>query len=370
MLKERIPELDGLRGLAIGLVIFWHYVAGSVQVLPGSLAAYLLVPFSLTYTGVDLFFVISGFLIGGILLDAKQSPTYFRTFYIRRCLRILPLYYVGLAVFGLGLWLYASGARPLASLVEGVLPVYTYAVFAQNFWMAAQSGPTNALSHTWSLAVEEQFYLSLPLLVRLLPRQAVLVLAIAAVAMTPVVRGLLGAQVAYVLLPGRLDALYLGVLGAILVRSTWVRGVVAQHRMLPRLALGLFAIVYALLLLRVWRDLSFGPLALSGIAGFYLVVLLVCVLEPHSWMGRLARSAPLRGLGTICYGAYLLHLPLLLLSYALLLGRADGYPRLSDLASGLATAAALAATLLLSMLSWRYLEKPLIGYSHRWTYAA
>src|SRR5438128_1844725 len=93
----RIPALDGIRGLAICLVLWWHFAVSPVranlqnlQNHPGLLRIAELGRF--TWSGVDLFFVLSGFLIGGILLDASRSPSFFSTFYIRRAYRIIPLY--------------------------------------------------------------------------------------------------------------------------------------------------------------------------------------------------------------------------------------------------------------------------------------
>jgi peptidoglycan/LPS O-acetylase OafA/YrhL len=100
--SKRIPELDGLRGVAIGLVLINHYFSDALVVrLPHPLAI-LQLPTRLTWSGVDLFFVLSGFLIGGILLDAKESPNYFKVFYTRRALRILPIYLLLVAVAFLG----------------------------------------------------------------------------------------------------------------------------------------------------------------------------------------------------------------------------------------------------------------------------
>src|SRR5215831_10187703 len=84
--SRRIAELDGLRGLAIFLVLMFHYIKNSV-VLHGFWYSWGLAPLRLTWSGVDLFFVISGFLIGGILLDARESHEYYRTFYLRRFFR-------------------------------------------------------------------------------------------------------------------------------------------------------------------------------------------------------------------------------------------------------------------------------------------
>src|SRR5260370_41846538 len=89
-LSGRIPELDGIRGIAIGMVLIAHFFL--VVSRPGSALAYALVPLRLDWTGVDLFFVLSGFLIAGILLDARGSSNYFRVFYTRRFFRIVPIY--------------------------------------------------------------------------------------------------------------------------------------------------------------------------------------------------------------------------------------------------------------------------------------
>src|SRR5665213_775139 len=94
--QGRIPELDGLRGMAILLVLVGHYFS-----VPGIGAASLLNGywFRLGWTGVDLFFVLSGFLIGGILLGVRESPNYFKTFYARRFFRIIPLYYAWILIY-------------------------------------------------------------------------------------------------------------------------------------------------------------------------------------------------------------------------------------------------------------------------------
>src|SRR5246127_3054402 len=100
--SARIPALDGLRGIAIGLVLLRHAIFGVTSVegieSHSSLISALVASGQLPWSGVDLFFVLSGFLIGGILLDARPSPRYFQTFYIRRAYRILPLYFLVIAL--------------------------------------------------------------------------------------------------------------------------------------------------------------------------------------------------------------------------------------------------------------------------------
>src|ERR1043166_7724662 len=125
--KRNLP-LDGLRGLAILLVLLRHLVPEQTThpyFVPIITAA------RLTWSGVDLFFVLSGFLIGGILLDAKNSPDYLRTFYIRRAYRILPIYCVVVCIFFIWIiWVLSDGPTSVA------IPWFAYATLTQNFWMA------------------------------------------------------------------------------------------------------------------------------------------------------------------------------------------------------------------------------------------
>jgi peptidoglycan/LPS O-acetylase OafA/YrhL len=97
-LRARIQELDGLRGLAILLVLIVHFISQEGSTAPHSFPSYLQRIVAMGWTGVDLFFVLSGFLIGGILMDVR-SPTYFRTFYIRRFFRIVPIYYAWIVLY-------------------------------------------------------------------------------------------------------------------------------------------------------------------------------------------------------------------------------------------------------------------------------
>ena len=107
-LCSRIQELDGLRGLAILLVLIEHYIRDASSVHLARWESWMCVPFRLAWSGVDLFFVLSGFLIGGILIDAKESLNYYQAFYARRICRIFPLYFLWFGIFLLGLHLSAT----------------------------------------------------------------------------------------------------------------------------------------------------------------------------------------------------------------------------------------------------------------------
>src|ERR1700730_12028781 len=147
------------------MVVAVHYAGAEVGPVP-RFPIFISGPMNLGWSGVDLFFVLSGFLIGGILLDARQSANYFRVFYTRRFFRIIPIYYVFLLIV---LGLSSLGTFGLTSDFSWMfvwrLPWLPQFLFLQNFWMALINNfGAQGLGVTWSLAVEEQFYVTIPAL--------------------------------------------------------------------------------------------------------------------------------------------------------------------------------------------------------------
>jgi peptidoglycan/LPS O-acetylase OafA/YrhL len=365
-LSGRIPELDGLRGIAIGMILITHLFC--VVTRPGSALAYALVPLRLNWTGVDLFFVLSGFLIGGILLDARESSNYFRVFYTRRFFRIVPIYAVLLLSVGLAMYLSSAGIiGKYEELFIGRLPWVYFAAFLQNIGMSLHKvWGTFPLGVTWSLAVEEQFYLTLPLLIRFLSRRALFRFSLFAIVAAPLLRAFFFQRNPenffswYTLMPCRADALLLGVLGAIALRDPRWRGWLLGNHKFSSLVLGFLLAGVALL---AWRSPSpyqrfMATAGFTLLALTYLALLLYALLFRDSWISHCLRWSWLRGLGVIAYGTYLFHEFFL----GMFFGRIPWLRSWHDV--GLSVIV-LVVTISFCRLSWVYFEKPFVQMGHR-----
>jgi peptidoglycan/LPS O-acetylase OafA/YrhL len=333
----------------------------------------------LSWSGVDLFFVLSGFLIGGILLDQRNTENYFKTFYIRRVCRIFPFYFLWLALFFLLPAVLLPRFQQIGALFapQGI-PQWSYVLFVQNFHMAktAMLG-TSWLAPTWSLAVEEQFYLLAPLMIWLIPIRKLPQVLIALTLCVPALRVYLyllhPGIFEYVLLPCRADTLLMGILCA-----CWVRNEAGRHWLEQnpdRLCLALVVLLagagYLTAVAHAQRSfdgltsfemVSFGY---SWMALLYACLLLIVATRKQGLMVRLTRFTPLRHLGIISYSVYLMHMAINSLVHDLILGKE---PHLNNLPGGMVTLAALLLTLVLAAFSWHYFEKPIIRWGHSFSY--
>ena len=206
MHRGRLLELDGIRGIACILVLLDHVIFSNLPSLPGigRLTPWLI-------GGVDLFFVLSGFLIGGILIDNKLASNYFKGCWIRRAGRVWPVYYLLVLTFFavLALKPYLSAPWLDRFLLRDTMPLWTYPLFLQNFAQASDNwfGGARWVASTWSLAIEEQFYLLAPPLVYLMTRRSVTSLAVTCIVAALLFRALLSQMTGswtagYFLLPG------------------------------------------------------------------------------------------------------------------------------------------------------------------------
>jgi peptidoglycan/LPS O-acetylase OafA/YrhL len=356
--KKRLDQLDGLRALAVAGVIVQHSF-GFLTWSPSSGG------FESGAAGVRLFFVLSGFLITGILLRARQAALergvsrwiVWRAFYVRRALRILPLAYLVLAVA----WLAGS-----PSIREHP---WMYALYTSNLHVGWHGFTDPSLDHFWSLAIEEQFYLFWPIVILATPRRWTATAMFATVALSMMARadilshpGDIPAFVpAMVMTSSRLDALAMG-------------GLLAWHRMKwPR-----------------WTGLTIGGLLIGGIA-----VRIVASLMPDSiimlplpetanvllcgalvlWaaqgiggaLGRALGARPLVAIGTISYGIYVYHMviaglaPIVAARFGVSVPYPYqfGWPRFAWM---------VATTIPIAALSWRWFERPLNDLKARYPY--
>lgn len=380
------PALDGIRALAF-LMVFGHHYLG----LPWG------------WTGVDVFFVLSGFLITGILFDTRDDPCRVRNFYVRRTLRIFPLYY--------GVLLVLLVSAPVINWQMNwhwlVWPAYVgnYARFIHPYsensslQMLADFQPTGFighhsiklyLGHFWSLCVEEQFYLVWPWIVFWIRnRRQLLWICFATLPLCLGMRllgqhfipgWLLDNEILYRVTPLRLDSLLLGAFLALLIRGTrkqqWLR--------LARVVFP-FAIVLGLILfvfrpdVPIWRrpypypgwKFTWGLSALDLISGLLILV----ALQPGTWVYKTFSLRPLRWIGRISYGAYVLHDIPHLLYFGLsshIIRYLYGHPTfgnhaLTQRASILTAVIALVSTLFLSWASFRWFESAFLNLKERWT---
>jgi peptidoglycan/LPS O-acetylase OafA/YrhL len=366
----RIPELDGLRGLAILLVLFCHFVGNSDHTaLPRWLDRICWVLRS-GWMGVDLFFVLSGFLIGGILLASRGTPDYFQKFYIRRVHRILPIYMLLMLFFAVTVATLQFMPQGRASVnLRELLVLPKCIFFLQNFLGAFTDFQWRWFVVTWSLAVEEQFYLIAPLFIRFLSVPRLTALLISFVVASPILRlvgfryfhgGLLNGALAW-----RADTLAFGMLAAIAWKAPAIRQALVENSRRLQWMVGIFSVGILLLLkslIVIPARLVTVSVGYSWIAAFFTCLLLLAISQSGGWIAAVMRMSWLRFLGTISYCLYLIHMPINQFAHLLLLHRAR--PAIEDWQGVGVTLLAAALSLIVAKLSWTYIESPLIRRGH------
>jgi peptidoglycan/LPS O-acetylase OafA/YrhL len=336
-MRQKVPQLDAVRGLAILLVIFHN----ASEKFP---ALHLQGFFANGWMGVDLFFVLSGFLITGILVDTKLSGGYLKNFYARRCLRIWPLYYS--VIF------FMFVVLPFLSRSEGHIifekssPWWAYPLFLQNFLISPIStAAAGALGVTWSLAVEEQFYLVWPWIVRFCSYAQLQRMAIAVICLSPVLRFYLSRHRVdlYTNVFCRLDGLMAGAFLALVVRGDNF----LPSKFIRRAWISLL-IAVPLAFLTEALHARWVVFSLSAVASAAFVYLSLFSLQ--KWLQVGLMNPFMVYTGTISYGLYLLHK----ISFGMVQTfRLDRYPFL-------VMPAILLASYALAALSWHLLEKPFL----------
>lgn len=301
---HRIPALDGVRGIATLTVLFCHFLFEDLYHDRWWWAVA-----HAGWLGVDLFFVLSGFLITGILLQKRNKPGYFSDFYRRRILRIFPLYYFSLLLSVFAILVIDQQPH---RLYTGYDSLAWYFAFIPNVALALKNDwlwQTNwvGLSHLWSLAVEEQFYMVWPLVVFLLPRKPLLFTCVAIIAMsawirmeTDVVFGQKWSIASYVLPYCRMDGLAAGSLLAILRRYGWLTHKGLQRDLGRDFTFAAFMFVFYMLVAgnSHWRG-TWVALMFFGMVYF--------ALDQKGLIKKLCELPFLMHIGTYSYGMYIFH---------------------------------------------------------------
>jgi peptidoglycan/LPS O-acetylase OafA/YrhL len=305
-----IPALDGVRGLAILLVLAHNLNPFSGTGRP--LERWIEYDSNFGWVGVQLFFVLSGFLITGILLDTRGAPRYLRSFFARRVLRIFPLYYAVL-VGGL-LVLPALHLAPHRLLADPENRVWLW-VYLVN-WAEPLGRGVTAFPHFWSLAVEEQFYFVWPFVVRhATPRRLLVIVGgvmIAALgARLWVRRAGLGGEAAYMFTVCRMDALAIGAAVAALIRLPAAHAWLIARRTGIAIAAGALFIGGLVTTGGYARtglaDQTFGYTILAAVFAALVLLVVLDHERGRGWLGAIFQHRILRAFGTYSYGIYLFH---------------------------------------------------------------
>jgi len=368
--RGHILALDGLRGLAISMVMLMHFTA--LQKPRTELGRVLHEVLGAGWIGVYLFFVLSGFLITGILLDTKESPHYFVNFFARRSLRIFPLYYGYLAI------LLCVGV-PMA-IRTGLMdsPNVRYVGAHQGyFWLygtnvlLAERGAflSGFVDHLWSLAIEEHFYLIWPAVLFFVPNRKLLAVCCGIVGMAIGCRAGFTATgvwplANYLFTPCRMDSLAIGGIVAVAVRLGYPEQKMLDHARWLFVVCGLLVISYFVLRNQIFFvKQAYDVVGKSFTAIFFAAMLVLAIDSSPSIVGRSFSHPILRFLGKYSYGLYVFHLPVWLLKMRLL----PPERLASHLGSGtlvwmLDVVIPFALSVGIAFLSWHFYEKKFLKF--------
>jgi peptidoglycan/LPS O-acetylase OafA/YrhL len=345
-----IPALDGLRGMAILLVLLWHCIPLSQSFFPG-------------WAGVDLFFVLSGYLITGRLLATKGRPGYLPNFYRNRALRILPLYYSVLIGFLIAVHLFVQ-KKNLPEFSFYTQHWQSFLLFLQNWPIVFSGLPRNpSLAHLWSLAVEEQFYLVWPFVILLIPSPRASFRVFACI----IIIIMAARTICYLHYPSlhtanyfntffRVDSLIIGSL----LYQLHAAGTKIPLQMARILALVLMTLIIAGNVLEKSVDLA-NPF--NGTIGYTLFALLfaclmhLCIMPGNRAMTRFFEHLFLRFCGKISYGLYILHEPIVQSAGTKMsVWGITRWPEHAGLINTLSMTVCVLFSFLLATLSFRYFE--------------
>lgn len=356
--ETRLVALDGIRGLMTIFVLVSHYFAE----VPNGWSA-----FSVGWIAVLTFFTLSGFLVGRLILDKSDRANFYTVFYVRRLCRTLPVYVFCVLVVFAALWI--IGERTWTAETH-YFPLWSYLTFWQNFYMV-ETGSVGQhwLAPTWTLTVEEHFYLIAPALILFTPRRHLITVLAIGIALSVGFRAYiyygtdLNALWALTMLPGRADALFLGIIAAVVFRDnniTW-----RHYDMALRIApIILLVLTFAI------RFIDGESGHMTQVLGLFLVALASAI-----YILSIARGAPeadrlqskaLIFCGHNSYSIYLTHLMVLGLMHGLIL---DSVPNVASTTQILVTLMAIPVALFIGWAFTKLVEEPITAYGRSWKWS-
>jgi peptidoglycan/LPS O-acetylase OafA/YrhL len=357
--KVHLPALDGVRAIAILMVVVYHSLNGLPGMTP--VQAFFLDLTGAGWVGVDLFFVLSGFLITGILMDVRSPDHALRNFYARRVLRIVPVY-VAFLLFSL--WLAAplgtSSAEEVSQLHRTQLWFWSY---TENVMVALHSWSATSfpMAHLWSLAVEEQFYIVWPVVVLLLSPAALKRAAVACIVaaelcrLALILRGADG-TVNFVMLPTRMDSLAAGAFLACAYRNPalWSRVLHARKWLATVAALSLLSLLF---LFHTIDKLA--PLDQLVAFPSFIALGAVAVASAANGSEWLSSNA-LRFIGKISYGMYVWHLVVMRFILTQVSVPDTTSPSAWWIFYGVMALGTVCGTIVVALISWHVIEQPFL----------
>lgn len=342
------------------MVVYWHYIVDPLRIEGSIYFFYIKYAGALTWCGVDLFFVLSGFLIGGILLDNKNNKNYFKTFYIRRICRIFPLFFLWLSLFYI-----LTSYLPVENnrVFYEPYPLWSYALFIQNFFLGETSFGSSWLAITWSLAIEEQFYLLLPPVIYFLNPRYVAPLLVVLILSGPAARLMTEGLGSFVYTYCRTDSLMTGVFIAWLIRKNGVISVIEANRKF------LWCLISGFILLFIY--LTYLLTSPGDVINHFIfailfgLIILATITTQNSFYSSILKNKSLLWLGSRSYAIYLFHQAVNGLWYGAFGINESEMTNFEELPIVICS---IITVIFLAEISYRFYERPLIKFSHRFRY--
>lgn len=361
--NKRVAELDGLRGMAILAAVLYHYANNLID---ADASRFNLAIKSIThyfYTSIDMFFILSGFLLGGILLKNKQSNSFFKTFYMRRIYRIVPLYllllFIVVIICNLGI------GKGTEWWFNDKLPLWIYFTFLQNIFMGIHNSIGNVwLGPTWSLGVEEQFYLIISIMIYFSSKKNLLVVLLLGMVMAPVFRYYAPSVYAMsTFTHGRFDALFGGILLALAYQNEPFVNFFKKHvKWFYGICLFLFFISF-LFSIGKWELPLF--IANSWFSLLYMIVLLLVLVDSKNIFSKLSKNNFFIHLGLYSFSIYLFHEIILGLFFFLVPGK---LPQIKSIQDILMVSFCALLTFFTARFLYQRFEKKFMAMGHQYKY--